>query len=289
MDLFHILFVIVFRFELGLQSVQRSLLLLHPEVLLVLDTVVLEEHSKLQQSSVYFHNIFHQFHPYYHKNCHGAQIVHSDGSYSFFWFQPDGKSPNANFQTETLSTEAKPRTTNFINITFNLNSNQPSRIAYVFMGPNLRVTNVKFLPETTPDLSRIQIAIDNKIYKVSIVTLTASLSKRIKLIGFGGYALVRTDSKTFRLGFSKTSNVVNRWTARNYSNTQKFVQSLITSSDLSSPTSTDLNSSTLAPVQKGHDTHFCSSFFFICLLHLCLVFIWSLMKYIYQQKVKTIR
>ena len=59
------------RFELGLKSVQRSLVLLRPDVLVVIDTIQLHPGSGTKKVSAYFQNIMQKFVPYKRRTFHG--------------------------------------------------------------------------------------------------------------------------------------------------------------------------------------------------------------------------
>ena len=262
---------------------QRYLLLLHSEVLLVLDTVELEKGSKLQRSSAYFHNILHQFCPYVHNGLQGAQIVHSDGSYSFFWFQPNGNSPAAKYQSETLSTESTPRTTNFVNITFRLNGNKPTRIAYVFMGPNVNVANAKLIEKSDRDISCIQISINNNDYQMLFASLTAPVSQRMKHLGFGGYASVQISNSTFHLGLDSNLEVLNQWTVDDELTMQAFIRSLISSTQL--PTG-EASSTTMERKQCNVLTY--GTLLFMALMSFGTLF-WMLKKCLRNRRFKMMR
>jgi len=60
--------------DLGLKSVQRSMVLLDSNVLLVLDSVYLHEGSKLTRASAFFHNIMHPFYNYKHGTLNGKTV-----------------------------------------------------------------------------------------------------------------------------------------------------------------------------------------------------------------------
>ena len=216
-----------------MKSVQRSLVLLHSEVLLLLDTIILEPDSKLTRASAYFHNILHSFHPYRHAGNQGAQVIYPEGPYAFFWMKADGKSPSAQLQNQVNEAESKSRTTNFVNVTFDLNLDKPTRIAFVFIGPNVRVSKVEFLKDTSSLYAHMQIGINDVKHDVTIASSTASVAQRMRLLGFGGYAMVQTDDTVTRLGISKPSNPISRCDVKDEDDVQKFVRTLITSANLS--------------------------------------------------------
>ena len=214
---------------------QRSLLLLHPEVLLLVDTVILNPESKLSRASANFHNILHPFHPYRHAGFQGAQVIYPEGPYAFFWLQPDGKSPSALLQNKENQAESKPRKTNFVNVTFNLLKDQPSRIAFVFVGPNVRVPKVEFLkePDNADVATRMRVVVNEMEYKIILASTSAPLAQRIKALGFGGYAKVQTVDGSVSLGMDTAPGNLNRCDFKDNIDVQNFVRTLVTSTNLS--------------------------------------------------------
>ena len=63
--------VCMFRGELGLKGVERSLLLLQSDVLLVIDTIYQEAGSPARQVGVYFQNIEQQYEQHRHDSYNG--------------------------------------------------------------------------------------------------------------------------------------------------------------------------------------------------------------------------
>ena len=196
----------------------------------------------------------------------------------FFWFQPNGNSPAAKYQSETLSTESTPRTTNFVNITFGLNGNKPTRIAYVFMGPNVNVARAKFTEKPDQDISCIQISLNNKDYQVLFASLTTPVSKRVRHLGFGGYASVQTGKSTTFLGLESDLRVLNRWNVDDASTLQAFERSLISSTQMPS------GKTSSTPIRRNQCNVFiCSIHFFMAAIFFCGV-TWMLKKCLRNQR-----
>ena len=224
---------------MGLKSVQRSLLLLHPEVLLVLDTVILHPDSNINRASAYFHNILHPFHPYRHAGYQGAQVIYPEGPYAFFWFQPDGKSPSAQLRNQPNEARFKKGATNYVNVVFSLSKTEPTRIAYAFIGPNVRVSKVEFLRKSNNQISYLQIVINQVDYEVAISSSIASVRERMKQLGFGGFALVKSGADVTRLGIETSPSQLDRCDIEDHEAAQQLVRTLITSAKLKIETPTE--------------------------------------------------
>nr|CAB3240020.1 dermatan-sulfate epimerase-like protein [Phallusia mammillata] len=175
---------------LQLKSVQRSMVLLRPDLLLVLDSVYIYEGCRLTKASANFHNILHSFKEHQHGQFKGAKIIHPDGSYSFFAFQAGGKTPLVALQSESLTTEYKPRTTSFVNVTFELEQSGPTHVAYLFYGPQTTVTSCSFVQSKHSDVTAVSVDATGGKYLVSFASLISSLRSRMKAFGFGSYAIV---------------------------------------------------------------------------------------------------
>lgn len=218
--------------ELGLKSVQRSLLLLHPEVLLVLDTIVLHPDSFINRASAYFHNILHPFHPYRHAGYQGAQVIYPEGPYAFFWFQPNGKSPSAQLHNQPNEARFKKGVTNYVNIVFPVSKTEPTRIAYAFVGPNVRISKVEFQPKSSRDVASLQIVINQVQYDVEIASSVVSLLDRTRQLGFGGFASVKTDGVITRLGIETPQPPLDRCSITDEEAANTFVKTLVSSTKL---------------------------------------------------------
>ncbi|XP_002130087.2 dermatan-sulfate epimerase-like protein [Ciona intestinalis] len=218
-----------YRPELGLRSVQRSLLLLTSEVLLVLDTVVLYGDSQLKTASSLFHNILHSFHPYQHLDFNGAQVVYPEGAYAFFWLQQDGNSPTAKFVDHHYAADGK-QSTHYVNITYPLNTDHATRVAYIFVGPNTKVHSVWFHEKSTDEIAYLSIVINNTEYKISIASLLVRTARRNSLLGFGGYLTLSDGDHVTQFGFEDTKMKVDRCDAvDDEEKTEKLVHKLISS------------------------------------------------------------
>ncbi|XP_039176606.1 dermatan-sulfate epimerase-like protein [Crotalus tigris] len=184
-----------------LKSVYRSLLLLNPQTLLVVDHVEKEEDSPIDAISAFFHNLDIDFKyvPYKFMNKYnGAMMDVWDAHYKMFWFDHHGSSPVARIQEAEQAAEFKKRWTQFVNVTFSTKSNI-ARIAYVFYGPYVNVSNCRFIDDAQSGY-RISLNINNTEIIYSVVTEYLNLWTRFRYLGFGGYATVTTQGKVTQFG-----------------------------------------------------------------------------------------
>ncbi|XP_038597704.1 dermatan-sulfate epimerase isoform X1 [Tachyglossus aculeatus] len=124
--------------RLRLKHLQRNLVLLHPQLLLLVDHIHLEEDSPLEAVAAFFHNVDMPFEPTAVDGVHGAFVRQRDGLYRMFWMDEAGASERA-----TLSSAAYPRGypyngTHFVNVTTRLRG-PVTRVAYLFVGPAVDV------------------------------------------------------------------------------------------------------------------------------------------------------
>lgn len=184
-----------------LKSVYRSLLLLNPQTLLVVDHVEKEEDSPIDAISAFFHNLDIDFKyvPYKFMNKYnGAMMDVWDAHYKMFWFDHHGSSPAARIQEAEQAAEFKKRWTQFVNVTFSTKSNI-ARIAYVFYGPYVNVSSCRFIDDAQSGY-RISLNINNTEIIYSVVTEYLNLWTRFRYLGFGGYATVTTQGKVTQFG-----------------------------------------------------------------------------------------
>ncbi|XP_063155124.1 dermatan-sulfate epimerase-like protein [Candoia aspera] len=184
-----------------LKSVYRSLLLLNPQTLLVVDHVEKEEDSPIDAISAFFHNLDIDFKyvPYKFMNKYnGAMMDVWDAHYKMFWFDHRGSSPVARIQEAEQAAEFKKRWTQFVNVTFSTKSNI-ARIAYVFHGPYVNISSCRFIDDAQSGY-RISLNINNTEIIYSVVTEYLNLWTRFRYVGFGGYATVTTQGKVTRFG-----------------------------------------------------------------------------------------
>ncbi|XP_055272925.1 dermatan-sulfate epimerase-like protein isoform X2 [Moschus berezovskii] len=162
-----------------LKSVYRALLLLNSQTLLVVDHVEKQEDSPIKSVSAFFHNLDIDFKyiPYRFMNRYnGALMDVWDAHYKMFWFDHRGNSPLASIQEAEQAAEFKKRWTQFVNVTFQMESTI-ARIAYVFYGPYVNVSSCRFIDNSNSGL-QLSLNVNNTDHVVSIVTDYQNLKTR---------------------------------------------------------------------------------------------------------------
>ncbi|KAM3928837.1 dermatan-sulfate epimerase-like protein [Leptodactylus fuscus] len=187
--------------SMRLKSVYRCLLLLNHQTLLVVDHIEKHEDSPLSLVSAFFHNLDIDFKyvPFRFLNkFNGAMMDIWDAHYKMIWIDQNGNSPAGRIQEAEQTAEFKKRWTQFVNVTFPLNQ-KISRIAYVFNGPYVNVSDLKFLVNTKHGV-KISLTVNNTENIVSIVTDYNDLEVRFDFLGFGGYAKLEDLNRIVRFG-----------------------------------------------------------------------------------------
>lgn len=184
-----------------LRSVYRALLLLNSQTLLVVDHIERQDDSPIKSVSAFFHNLDIDFKyiPYRFMNRYnGAMMDVWDAHYKMFWFDDRGTSPVASIQEAEQAAEFKKRWTQFVNVTFQMESTI-TRIAYVFYGPYVNVSSCRFTDNSNSGL-QISLNVNNSEHVVSIVTDYRNLNTRFSYLGFGGFANVADQGQITRFG-----------------------------------------------------------------------------------------
>lgn len=214
-----------YRDELGMLSVYRSLIMLTPSVLLVVDHIERKREGGASVMSAFFHNVDHPF----KLNINSSAASHASISikgllHKAFWFNLESDKKTLAQATE-YSSNYKSTRTNYLNITTPLNARY-TRTAYLFVGPGNKVD----LPQVVTAHDRglkLSLGINGMNYVVSIATRHNQPYARYSFLGFGGYCKVQVNNeKTVRFGLdvisfsdeevlilspSETSSVTTSW------------------------------------------------------------------------------
>ncbi|XP_004702070.1 dermatan-sulfate epimerase isoform X1 [Echinops telfairi] len=124
--------------RLNLKNVQRNLILLHPQLLLLVDQISLGEASPVETAASFFHNVDAPFEETEVDGVHGAFIRQRDGLYKMYWMDDTGYSEKATFASVTYPRGYPYNGTNYVNVTMHLRS-PITRVAYLFIGPSVDV------------------------------------------------------------------------------------------------------------------------------------------------------
>ncbi|XP_007484519.2 dermatan-sulfate epimerase isoform X2 [Monodelphis domestica] len=124
--------------QLRLKNFQRNLILLHPQLLLLVDQIQLEEDSPLEAAASFFHNVDVPFEETVVDGVHGASIKQRGGTYKMYWMDDTGSSERGTLASVTYPRGYPYNGTNYVNVTTPLRS-PVTRVAYLFIGPSVDV------------------------------------------------------------------------------------------------------------------------------------------------------
>ncbi|KAM6367993.1 dermatan-sulfate epimerase isoform 3-T6 [Alca torda] len=124
--------------KLKLRKLQRNLILLHPQLLLLVDQIHLEDDSPLEAATSFFHNVDVPFEETVVDDVHGAFIRHRDGIYKMYWMDDTGHSEKATITSRMYPRGYPYNGTNYVNVT-TLLRHPVTRAIYLFIGPSVDV------------------------------------------------------------------------------------------------------------------------------------------------------
>lgn len=159
--------------ELKIRSFQRNLLLLHPQLLLLVDHIHLQSGSPTRAMSAFFHNTDLPFQGTKVDGVHGAFVTHGEDKYKMFWMDDTGYSSK-----EMLGYWNYPRGypfigSNYVNVTMPLRYPH-TRVAYIFFGPGVDVQSFS----VRSDDQRVDIYLATKDHTYTIYLLTAEVTSK---------------------------------------------------------------------------------------------------------------
>ncbi|XP_036406378.1 dermatan-sulfate epimerase [Megalops cyprinoides] len=180
--------------DLKIQSFQRNLLLLNPQLLLLVDQVHLEKDSPVQVMSTFFHNTDLPFEETQIDGVHGAFVRHGDDSYKMFWMDETGYSEKGVLGYKNYPRGYPYNGSNYVNVTFPLRQPQ-TRGAYIFFGPGVDVQSFSL----RGDAQRVDIYLSTREHTYTIYLLTGEVTSKPL------FAMVLTDRK--KVVFEKSAGV----------------------------------------------------------------------------------
>ena len=132
--------------NLRLRSVERTLIMLDEDLLVVVDFVEKHTKSKVKRVSAHFNNVFHNFtHSQSSKGLNGAQISPSEGvKLNCLWLSASGDNPKANIQYIDYKQAKEPNKASNLNITFPFETKKETFV-YVFSGPISQTTSLNII------------------------------------------------------------------------------------------------------------------------------------------------
>ena len=192
-----------YRAELGLLRVYRSLVMLTPSVLLVVDQIERKQGAQASIMSAFFHNVDHPFvlTTSSSMGTHAGISIEGRLHEVYFFNLEYGKSL---IQAKEHFTGHKSMKTNYLNVTTPLEA-RFTRTAYLFLGPGNRLEIPRVL-DSHDDGLKLLLRVNETKYVVSIATQHNQPYSRYNFLGFGGFCKVQiNNNKTIRFGFDVIS------------------------------------------------------------------------------------
>lgn len=181
--------------ELKIRNFQRNLLLLHPQLLLMVDHIHLDAGSPTRAMSAFFHNTELPFQSTKVDGVHGAFVTHGKENYKMFWMD-DTNSSNKGMVSYWSYPRGYPYNgSNYVNVTMPLRYPH-TRVAYIFFGPGLDVQSFSL----RGDDQRVDIYLSTKDHTYTIYLLTGEVTSKPV------FAIVLLDHK--KIVFERAAAVV---------------------------------------------------------------------------------
>lgn len=177
--------------ELKIRNFQRNLLLLHPQLLLLVDHIHLQTDSPTRAMSAFFHNTDLPFQGTNVDGVHGAFITHGQDKYKMFWMDDTSYSDKGMLGYWNYPRGYPYNGSNYVNVTMPLRYPH-TRVAYIFFGPGVDVQSFS----VRSDNQRVDIYLATKDHTYTIYLLTTEETSKPL------YAMVLLDKK--KIVFEKT-------------------------------------------------------------------------------------
>ncbi|XP_077408238.1 dermatan-sulfate epimerase isoform X1 [Vanacampus margaritifer] len=182
----------VYNPDLKIRNFQRNILLLHPQLLLLVDHIHLDPDSPCRAMSAFFHNTELPFKDIKVDGIHGAFVSYSEDKYKMFWMDDTGHSNRGVVGYWGYPRGYPYNGSNYVNVTMPLRYPH-TRVAYIFFGPGVTLTSFSL----RGDEQRVDIYLTTKDHTYTVYLLTGEVtSKPI-------FAMVMMDQK--KIVFDKTS------------------------------------------------------------------------------------
>lgn len=159
--------------ELKIRSFQRNLLLLHPQLLLLVDHIHLHPDSPTRAMSAFFHNTELPFQGTEVDGVHGAFVSHGMDRYKMFWMDDTGYSSKGVLGYWNYPRGYPYNGSNYVNVTMPLRYPH-TRVAYIFFGPGVDVQSFSL----RSDDQRVDIYLATKDHTYTIYLLTSEVTSK---------------------------------------------------------------------------------------------------------------
>ena len=184
--------------SLRLSSVRRSLLLLAPNLLLVVDDIRVLADSHVTHVSAFFNNHERRFTPARHPAVSGVEVTFDDGEVGgVIWRSAGGQSPVADIVPRNYSSSRGPLTTSNVNVTYALEGRH-TRLVHVVYGARAVPTSLRVVGD------RVVITTARDSYNVTVRTSVTGVSLPLCSV-----VTSRHDTVTFYVVKPQTGSLTN--------------------------------------------------------------------------------
>ncbi|XP_054617178.1 dermatan-sulfate epimerase isoform X3 [Dunckerocampus dactyliophorus] len=183
--------------DLKIRNFQRNLLLLHPQLLLLVDHIHLDSDSPCRAMSAFFHNTELPFQDIKIDGVHGAFVSHNDDKYKMFWMDDTGNGNRGMVGYWNYPRGYPYNGSNYVNVTMPLRYPH-TRVAYIFLGPGVTLNSFSL----RGDDQRVDIYLATAEHTYTVYLLTGVVTSKPL------FAMVLTDHK--KIVFEKTPAAADR-------------------------------------------------------------------------------
>lgn len=180
---------------LKIRNFQRNLILLHPQLLVLVDHIHLDSDSPARAMSAFFHNTELPFRSTKVDGVHGASISHGEDKYKMFWMDDTNSSNKGRVGYWTYPQGYPYNGSNYVNVTMPLRYPH-TRVAYIFFGPDMDVQSFSL----RADDQRVDVYLATKDHTYTIYLLTGEVTSKPL------FAMVLLDHK--KIVFERAAGVV---------------------------------------------------------------------------------
>ncbi|KAM8827329.1 dermatan-sulfate epimerase isoform 1-T1 [Synchiropus picturatus] len=159
--------------DMKIRNFQRNLLLLHPQLLLVVDHIHLDPDSPVSAMSAFFHNTELPFHDTKADGVNGAFVSHGKDQYKMFWMDETGYSNRGMAGYWHYPRGYPYNGSNYINVTMPLRYPN-TRAAYIFFGPGVDVQSFSL----SGNDQRVDIYLSTKDHSYTVYLLTSEVTSK---------------------------------------------------------------------------------------------------------------
>lgn len=170
--------------ELKVRSFQRNLILLHPQLLLLVDHIYLNQESPTRAMSAFFHNTELAFQKAKMNGAHGVFVSHGEDKYQMFWKDDSGSSNQGVVGYWKYPQGFGYQGSNYVNVTVPLRYPY-TRMAYLLFGPGVKVQSLSL----RGDNQRVDISLATNEHTYIVHLLTGGVPN------WPLYAMVLQDNK----------------------------------------------------------------------------------------------